>query len=440
MRTRIGPNGLILVKVDNDEINEDGSFDIPEDIAEIDERAFVGCMRLIELNMPDSVLTIGDEAFDNCKNLKKVGLSNHLISIGFAAFAGCGIEQLDIPDSVTGINGFAFSGCKDLTSIKLPVNLNSLPFNVFDGCENLEEVILPEKLLSIGTSAFGYCNRLKKISLPIGLTVICNYLFTRCIALEEVVIPEGVTLIDSRVFNGCIALKQVSIPESITSIKADAFLNSEVEVIFIDTSNEEERTRIANLLPTNLKTKVVMYSRSELTELWGKELRRIIDTAAANPLYSLMPKLVKSGLSELPNEVLVHINQFLGPNNPCYQEAVAAIKRVPLPRIQDGEEGKRAYKERIEKIVNDCIKYGKPSESYSFQLTALTATAAVGGLALGLAALVTVLVAGAIPLAATLAVASAASLTVAAGTFFYHSRIEPKEESVGLPCFNSLPG
>ncbi|PJE11500.1 hypothetical protein, partial [Legionella sp.] len=62
---------------------------------------------------------------------------------------------------------------------------------------------------------------------------------------------------------------------------------------------------------------------------------------------------------------------------------------------------------------------------------------AVGGLALVLAAMITVLVAGAIPLATTFTVVGAACLGVAASTFFYHS-YTAKEESIEVSCLNSL--
>ncbi|KTC85743.1 hypothetical protein Ldro_2068 [Legionella drozanskii LLAP-1] len=452
MQTRIGPNGRILVKVSKNEIHE-GSFEIPDDITAIDDKAFRNLRDLQEITIPDNVLTIGEEAFQGCKNLKKVRLSNNLTSIGSSAFVNCGIEQIDIPDSVTIIDAYAFAECK-LKSIKLPASLNFLGFKAFDGCENLTEVIFPEGLFSKGWPVFGYCPRLEKIHLPMGLTSIPSFTFTSCVALKEIDIPQGVSSIDSQAFNGCINLKQISLPEGIETIAADAFPNSGVETIFIDSSNEEERVRIANLLPTDLKDKVVMYSKTELLELLDQELRRIINAPQANPLYSLMPLLVHNGLPKLPNEILVKINLFLDRNADCYQNALAAIKNVPLPRIRAGEKGKRDYEDKIKKIVNDCIANGEPikkivndcivngepseSDSYSFFLKALTATAAVGGLALGLAALVTVLVAGAIPLAATLTVAGAACLGVAAGTFFYHSGVEIKEESIEVPCLNSL--
>ncbi|KTC85746.1 hypothetical protein Ldro_2071 [Legionella drozanskii LLAP-1] len=438
MQTRIGPNGRILVKVSTNEINE-GSFEIPDDITAIDNSAFRELRDLQEITIPDNVLTIGEEAFQGCKNLKKVRLSNNLTSIGSSAFVSCGIEQIDIPDSVTMIDAFAFSDCRKLKSIQLPERLSFLGNYAFDRCENLTEVTFSEGLLSMGWSVFGYCTRLEKIHLPMGLTSIPHFAFLGCVALKEIDIPQGVSSIDSQAFKGCINLKQISIPESIVTIAADAFLNSGVETIFIDSSNEEERVRITNLLPNDLKDKVVMFSKSELLELLNEELRRIINAPEANPLYSLMPRLVQNDFPELPNELLVKINPFLNRNTDCYQKALAAIKKVPLPRIRAGEKGKRDYEDKIKKIVNDCIMNGEPSESdsYSFFLKALTATAAVGGLALGLAALLTVLVAGAIPLAATLTVAGAACLGVAAGTFFYHSGIA-KEESIKVPCLNSL--
>jgi hypothetical protein len=419
MNIRNAPKGgSILVKVLNHEINEDGSFDTPDELVEIDEDAFVDCV-----------------------NLKRVKLYNNLICIGFGAFAQCeNIEQMDIPDSVTKINAFAFQSCRGLKRINLGTGLVSIGGSAFDGCENLTEVTLPEGLSSIGMLAFDRCIRLKKINLPMGLTTIRFRTFQYCFALEEIDIPLGVTAIESLAFKNCTALKQISLPEGIQTIAEDAFLNSGLETIFIDSRDEKERARIINLLPNDLKDKVVSYTKFELFELLGQKLSRIIGAVKTNPLHSLRPFLIHSGLPFLPNEILVKINEELGSDNLCYQKALTAIKAVPLPKAQSGEKGKRAYEAKIEKIVNDCIINGEPTEetNYSFLLKAIIATAAVSGLTLGVAALVTALAVAAIPVATTLAVASAVCLTVAAGTFFYHSSIEAKEAVVEVPCLNSL--
>ncbi|KTC85745.1 hypothetical protein [Legionella drozanskii] len=55
------PNGRILEKVDNHEINEDGSFDIADDITAIAENAFY--------DLPAGQISIGSSAFSGVGNL-----------------------------------------------------------------------------------------------------------------------------------------------------------------------------------------------------------------------------------------------------------------------------------------------------------------------------------------------------------------------------------
>jgi hypothetical protein len=68
------------------------------------------------------------------------------------------------------------------------------------------------------------------------------------------------------------------------------------------------------------------------------------------------------------------------------------------------------------------------SNNYSFLLNALTATAAIGALALIVAAFVTALVIASIPLSISLLAAGTICGVVAVGTFFYRSCATPKDE------------
>lgn len=327
MEIRNDSQGRVLVKVLDNEMDEGGSFDVPDDIVSIDIEAFMCCTNLKRAKLFDNLNFIGNGAFSDCVNM----------------------EQIDIPDSVTWIDSFAFRNCEGLKKVNLGTGLQSIGDSAFNSCENLTEITLSEGIRWIGSAIFAHCKRLKKINLPMSLNSIPAVAFENCIALEEIDIPQGVNSIGSMAFQNCTALKQISIPESILSIAPDAFSNTGLETIFIDSTDEKERARIISLLPDDLKEKVVIYSKSELLKLLRQELYRIIDSPILNPLYPHMPFLIHAGLPYLPHEILVKINENLGSANLHYQNALTAIKAIPLPKAQTGEEGKRSYELKIKR-------------------------------------------------------------------------------------------
>ena len=79
-------------------------------------------------------------------------------------------------------------------------------------------------------------------TIPGGVTSIGGYAFSRCTSLTTVHIPEGVTSIGNGAFSGCTSLTH----------------------IIIDTDDEAEFNRIKNLLPENLRDKVISRSVYEI--------------------------------------------------------------------------------------------------------------------------------------------------------------------------------
>jgi hypothetical protein len=83
--------------------------EFPKDIT-TSAYSFLGCRRLIEINISDSVTFIGYQAFYGCT----------------------GLTEITIPDSVTYIDDDAFCSCSSLTEIIIPDSVTSIDKVIHD--------------------------------------------------------------------------------------------------------------------------------------------------------------------------------------------------------------------------------------------------------------------------------------------------------------------
>lgn len=77
-----------MIKNITDEDIINGSFIIPEGVAEIGKWAFSECWSLSSIIIPESVTKIWDYAFDKCRSLKKVSLPKK-VKLGNKVFFRC---------------------------------------------------------------------------------------------------------------------------------------------------------------------------------------------------------------------------------------------------------------------------------------------------------------------------------------------------------------
>lgn len=123
------------------------SFDIPNNIEEIEYRAFANCVNLQKIVIPDSVTTLRSSAFAGCTNL----------------------ETADISDNIKYIRQSLFLNCTNLKYVKLPKNLNYIFEQAFQNCKNLQSIDIPDSVYEISSYAFHGCDSLKKLELPYSL-------------------------------------------------------------------------------------------------------------------------------------------------------------------------------------------------------------------------------------------------------------------------------
>ena len=108
----------VLIKVDNEDITEDGIYNIPDGVTAIGYGAFLGCSSLQSIHIPESVTNIGFRAFADCSSLQSIHIPDGVTNIGDSAFSGCrSLQSIHIPDSVTNIGNGIFSFCRGPSSI-----------------------------------------------------------------------------------------------------------------------------------------------------------------------------------------------------------------------------------------------------------------------------------------------------------------------------------
>lgn len=214
----------VLIRVEESDINEDGSFIIPEWVNKIGDRAFMKCRSLQTIEIPEGITEIGSLAFAGCNNLNSVMLPKSLARIGNGAFGKCRtLTTIEIPENVTQIDFSAFRECSKLKSIKLPSGLTQIGENAFRECSELEMIEIPEGVTQIGMYAFSECTNLKSIKIPEEVVRIADSVFRGCSQLVSIKFPRYLEGIDDNAFMGCSSLKSIELPEDVHEIGKNAF-------------------------------------------------------------------------------------------------------------------------------------------------------------------------------------------------------------------------
>ena len=132
--------------------------EIPEDVTEIGEGAFLDCALLTNIVWTKNVNSIGDYAFGRCTSLTSVEIPEGVESYGIEIFDDCtNLKELRVPDSRIGF------GIKDqLMIVRMGEEVTSLR-GTFNGFTNLTTVYLPASLTEIGENSFKDCYSLKTV-------------------------------------------------------------------------------------------------------------------------------------------------------------------------------------------------------------------------------------------------------------------------------------
>lgn len=172
------------------------------------------CFRTSSLEsviLPPSIRTIQEWAFFGCSSLTNIEFPNNLEEIELRAFSNCtALESIILPEGLSVLGDYAFTACVNAKTISLPSSLNSLPFCCFQSCLKVESVVFPEGITNVGQAAFYMCHALHEVQLPESLTVIMKDAFADC-DLEAITIPQDVSYIGQNAFGYMPYIQKVTI-------------------------------------------------------------------------------------------------------------------------------------------------------------------------------------------------------------------------------------
>ena len=218
-----------------------GSVMIPDDVTEIEFKAFENCTALTEITIPGSVKNIGSDAFLECSNLEKVNLSEGLSYIGEEAFRDCtALKEIIFPESTEEISYNSFRGCTNLETVVIPENVATIEGSAFwetpwiAKMQKENPLVIINGILVDGRTCTG------KVIIPDTVTKIASWAFCGCGTMQEVQIPEGVTELLESNFYDCSSLEKITIPISMTYIEEDTFMGCDklTDIYYLGTKEQ----------------------------------------------------------------------------------------------------------------------------------------------------------------------------------------------------------
>lgn len=169
-----------------------GDVTVPETlggytVTSIGREAFHGCEGIENIQIPDNVIEIGEFAFLECTNLLSITLPVGIERIGGGTFYACeSLKSIEIPDNVKSIGIYAFSGCRSLSDVNIPDRVTVIEHSAFSECLSLKSIVIPENVKKINSYAFNYCTNLEKIEFLGDSFILGKSIFQKCDSLSDI--------------------------------------------------------------------------------------------------------------------------------------------------------------------------------------------------------------------------------------------------------------
>lgn len=247
--------------------------EIPATVTEIGELAFADCQDIISIDLPENIAKINNAAFLGCPYLESVTIHNKKCEIYDARSTFCNeyyedrnyiyndeTDEYEIEYYYYNCNySGTICGYNDSTAKKYAFNYGllfkdietgeitqtgkcgeNLVYSIKNGIitisgegemynspefgsSTLTDAIIEEGVESLGDYAFSYCNNLRAVSLPSTLKSIGDRAFYNCYYLDSIILPESLETIGSYAFYNCDYLYSIELPEGLKKIGSDAF-------------------------------------------------------------------------------------------------------------------------------------------------------------------------------------------------------------------------
>lgn len=209
--SEIGVNAFVSNRVQIDENNPNYTID---NEGLIDKRTSTYSQYVgdgdYSYQIPEGIGTIADKAFSSEDAPNRITVPSSVTEIG--AFSFCNVISIQLSEGLVRIGNNAFSNSEYLSEITIPETVAYIGSGAFEGCTALRTVNLPETMTELGSRAF-YGSDIRTIVIPNGITELQAELFAYCSDLTTIEIPESVTQIDESVFEGCSSLVTIQVAE-----------------------------------------------------------------------------------------------------------------------------------------------------------------------------------------------------------------------------------
>ena len=170
------------------------SLTIGGGLTTLPEKAFVGTLSLVSVEIPSNIVSIGGKAFSE-SGLRTLTFAENsqLLEIGISAFAGCGIQSVVFPQSLFVIGGGAFANNFALSSVTFAQNSNLqyIGKKAFMNAVSLTQIDLPNKLVSLGEFAFAGSGLTGSVTIPSSVTDFGAGAFASCHSLTDIIVESG---------------------------------------------------------------------------------------------------------------------------------------------------------------------------------------------------------------------------------------------------------
>ena len=194
----------------------------------IGEYAFEGTKNLKEL-YTTNYLTIGEGTFKDSR-IERVYLGNQITDIPDFAFKGCiKLNFVEYSNKLRTIGNEAFANCIELEYMDVDVRtyglyliyVESIGDYAFDNCHSLTKVGFNSDTV-VGRGAFRDCGSLVEAERVPGPNVAIG-MMENCINLETVTLSRTVRSVGQDAFKGCRSLTSLEMDDTVTSFDRDAF-------------------------------------------------------------------------------------------------------------------------------------------------------------------------------------------------------------------------